>query len=278
MKIRIFSSKTLRLLLVVGMVTIGACGDDGDGDDTTVILSPDNDVEREEAGTAQPSVVVNNKIDNDVKVVDRTKIVNNNDVDIDNDQLDLDWDCVSVDEVEHPQYIHVNVININVEVRCPSVEIDDVNSDGVIDQAEAEAVVGPRRIALDSNPQSQEVEDFPVGSSYTYNEEIPLTKLQQFVAPGQNVAVLIYGADPSTPLPATYATTEATPQDQRHLTVPVDCRIINSPIIIGGNNTTTGGTAGGTATGTAGGGGTTTGGATTGGTTSGSTTGGVLIQ
>lgn len=246
-------SRLLGPVLVISMALLASCGGDDD-DSTTVVVNPDEPQQQEEEGPVDtgPTVIVNNRIVNNVRVnASRTRVQNR--------RVFLNWQCRNVAPVVHKQFIHISV-------RCPTIQ-DDTNGDGIVDPVEVEQAIGPRVLALDTNVESAEQESFPSGRSYTYNQSIPLGQLRQSVPPGQDFVVMIHGASENTALPATYTTTT---NDPAHLTVPIACKVFNAPVIIDNGGTTTGGTTtGGTTTG-----GTTTGTTTTGGTNGGTTTGG----
>ena len=233
-------SRLLGSVLVISMVLLASCGGDDD-DSTTVVVNPDEpqQQQQEEEGPVStgPTVVVNNRIVNNVRVVSRRTRIENR-------RVFLNWQCRNVAPVVHQQFIHISV-------RCPTLA-DDTNGDGVLDPVEVEQAIGPRVLALDTNIESGSQESFPTGSSYTYNQSIPLGQLRQSVPPGQDFVVMIHGASENTTLPSTYT---ATTNEPVHLTVPIACKVFNAPDIITTGGTTTGGT--------------TTGGTTTGGTTTG---------
>lgn len=252
-------------ILFAGLVGLMGCGDDNEGDTSITIDRDEEEQQQEQEGpvTTGPTIKINNRIENNITFITRTRVINND--------YNFNWQCTNApDNVIHKQYIHISV-------RCPTFS-DDTNFDGVVDQAEIEQVVGPRIYALDSNANSEEEETFPSTGSYTYNQSVPLSTLREFVPAGQDFVVMIYGAPTTTTLPASYSSTS---DDPTHITVPIACKVFQAPAISGG---TTGGTFGGTAGGTVGStfggtaGGTvaggTTGGGTTGGTTTGTTIGG----
>lgn len=242
-------SRILRLMLVACMVTVMACGSDDDSD-TNIIVNPDEPQREEEQGPidTQPTVIINNNVETNVKVINRRTRIENND-------YVMDWECRDVDPVVHKQYIHISV-------SCPTVIEHDRNRDGILDQVEVQQAVGPAVLALDSNVRSQGEDSFPTGESYEYNQSIPLPELRSRVPAGQDFVVMYYGVDASRQIPSTAESTSSGPIN---LNIPIACKVFNAPVI-SEEDTTTG------TTGTTTGGTTTTGGSTTGDTTTGDTT------
>lgn len=260
MKFR-FTSRIVRMLMVASLVTMVACGDDNEGD-TNVIVNPDDEEQQEEQGTytGQPSIVINNRIDNDVRATSRARVDN------DNDQVFVDVDC----QQAPPNVVHQQIIHIGV--RCPGPG-DDSNNDGYVDWQETQQVVGSKLLALDGNLSTQEESGYPRGGRYRYSRSARISELRDILPPGENLnldgrVLVIYGANPQ-PLPATF---QYDPENPTNISIPITCIVIQKQE---GGPTTTGGTVGGgTTTGGTTTGGTTTGGATIGGTTGGTTTGG----
>lgn len=99
----------------------------------------------------------------------------------------------------HAQHVHTGT-------RCPTIA-DDTNGDGVVDAQEATAVYGPPMLNLDSELESANVDRFPSGISYNYDEDGSLAQILSSL----NVATLglegkvvnIHGVPESTDLPAT---------------------------------------------------------------------------
>lgn len=246
-----FTSKLLRMLFVAFLVTMVACGDDNEGD-TNVIVNPDEEREEEQGTyTGQPSIVINNEIDNDVRATSRARVDN------DNDEVIVDVDC----QQAPPNVVHHQIIHIGV--RCPG-PADDINNDGYVDWQETQQVVGTKLLALDANLSSEEESGYPSGSNYRYSRRARISDLRSILPPGENLnldgrVLVIYGANPQ-PLPATF---QYDPENPTNISIPITCIVIQKQE---GGPTTSGGTVGG---------GTTTGGTTTGGTTGGTeTTGG----
>ena len=259
---RFISSHFFQLLLLSVFLLVVACGDE-DGGDTNITIDRDDEQQQEEEGTytSRPSVVINNRITTNIKIITN--------VNIDNDDVDVKVDCTNAPKnVIHQQFIHIGV-------RCPTLD-DDLNGDGYVDWVETQQVVGPELLALDGNLESPDVQNFPFGTNYTYQENASLAQIQEGLPSGEELSLdgrvlVIYGSDPSTPLPSTVATS---PDDPVNVTIPISCVVLNK--LDSGSGGTTGGgtTGGGTTGGGTTGGGTTGGGATGGGTTGGGTTGG----
>lgn len=250
------------MLIILCLIGIAACGDNDDSTNVIVTPSdrPENQQEEQGPVAAGPTIKVNNRIENNVIVVNQTRI--------DGDDMHMNWRCQQAPPtVVHQQYIHISV-------RCPTLA-DDTNNDQVLDPFEIQQVVGPRVIALDSSLSNQDQTEFPAGDDYVYDQRIPLVTLRESVPQDQDFVVMVYGADPDTVLPSTY---NPNSEEPIHLTVPIACQLIQAPATIPGS--TTGATAGGTVGGSTTGGGTTTGstvgGTTTGGARTGTTTGGTV--
>jgi hypothetical protein len=234
--------------MVASLVTMVACGDDNDGD-TNVIVNPDEERQEEQGTyTGQPSVVINNEINNNVRATSRARVEN------DNDQIIIDVDCRrAAPNVVHQQFIHIGV-------RCPGPG-DDLNNDGYVDWQETQQVVGVKLLSLDADIASQEESGFPRGENYRYSRRARISDLRSILPPSENLnldgrVLVIYGANPQS-LPATF---QYDPENPTNISIPITCIVIQKQE----GPTTTGGTVGG---------GTTTGGITTGGTTMGGATG-----
>ncbi|HLT22591.1 MAG TPA: hypothetical protein VKZ84_04075 [Bacteriovoracaceae bacterium] len=256
MRKKISVTNFIKPLVVASLVLVGACGSDDD-DSTNVIVNPDGP-QREEEGpiSTRPTIIINNKIVNNVRMSVRrtTRIEENN--------FYMDWQCGNIDPVEHKQYIHAGS-------RCPTLE-NDLNGDGYLDAVELEQAVGPGLLALDSNPSSEEVDSFPAGASFEYSTSIPLPLLRRIIPATEDFIVVLYGVDPATPLPDTVASNS---DNEIHSTIPIACKVFEAPEAPEApeveDSTTGGTTTGGTTNG-----GTTNGDTTNGGTTNGETTNG----
>lgn len=226
-------SGLLRLLVVTCVVTVVACGSDDDSD-TNVIVNPDGGEERqEEQGPVdtRPTVIINNHVEANVRVINRSTR-------IEDDDYVMDWECHDVDPVVHKQYIHVSV-------SCPTIIEHDRNRDGVLDQVEVQEALGPAVMALDSNVSSQGEDSFPAGGSYEYRQSVPLSELRSRVPVGQDFVVMYYGVDASREIPATAESNTSGPVN---LNIPIACKVFNAPEI-SDDEPTTGTTTGGTTTG-----------------------------
>lgn len=243
---------TLKFLALGAVLILGACGDDGDK--TSVVVNPNEPQQQEEEqGTFSGStpVIINNRIDNNIKVTNRVRVQG--------DTVVADVDCQDAP----PNVIHQQIIHIGV--RCPSA-LDDTNADGFVDWQETQAVVGPELISLDQNLGSQENSGFPSGQSYRYSRSASLSTIRNSLPSGENFnlegkVLVIYGADPLTRFPATVSSNGSDPVN---VTIPIFCNVIQKTA---SSPTSTASTTTGGATGS----GSTTGGTT--GTTTGSTTG-----
>ena len=221
MKNRFSLTKVLTIISFASMVTFIGCGDEGD----TNVSIQDPTVEREEAqGTfaTQPMVVVNNRIENDVRARSTAEI--------DNDNVIITVQCQNVDPVvPHRQYVHTGT-------RCPTIE-DDTNNDGYVDYVETQLVCGPTLLALDTNIASQNEDSFPQGSSYAWVGRSSLTEILAALPSGEDLslqgrAVIIYGISPTESLPPTVATREG---ESANTLIPIACGLLQeSGTTIGG--------------------------------------------
>ena len=199
---RFFSSLILMMLITTSVFVLVSCGDSDDS--TNVIIQEEDDTERqEEQGpvSAGPVIKINNTIENNVKVTNKTRVEDRD--------IHINWQCRDVAPVVHQQFIHISV-------RCPTLA-DDTNGDGVVDQVETQQVIGPGVFALDQNAQSTREEQFPQGSQFDYDQRIPLSLLRRFVPQGETFVVMFYGAEPTTQLPPTYSFSGPGPAN---LTIP----------------------------------------------------------
>lgn len=215
----IFKNKVLRLVLAASLFTLISCGDDDDS--TNVIINPDRPQEEEDNSTngengsvnVGTTVVVNNRINNNLRVTSNSRVRNNN--------LVFIWRVRNADPVTHQQWIHRGET-------CPDIIQNDFNRDGYVDEDEVQQVVGPRLLSLQVQNQA------PSGSNYTYTRPIPLTELWGFIPPGEFFVVIYYGVSVNTVLPPTFLVISEGPIYQN---VSIACRRFRSP---------TGGTTGGT--------------------------------
>jgi len=213
---KLFSiSKILRALALSSLVFTVACGSDDD-DSTNVVVNSEGPQREEEEDappvSSRPTIIINNKFETNIRmnVKKSTRIEKNT--------YFMHWECDNFDPVEHKQYIHA-------ASSCPTLE-NDLNGDGYIDSLELEQAVGPGIVALDSHPESEGEDSFPVGSSYVYNASLSLSFLRQMIPDRQDFIVVLYGVDPSLELPETVS---AHSEDEVHSSLPIACQSFKAP-------------------------------------------------
>ncbi len=189
------------------IVLVVACGSEDD-DSTNVVVNPDGPQREEEVPiSTRPTIIINNKIVYNVRMsVKRTTRIEEN-------NFYMDWQCSNIDPVEHKQYIHAGS-------KCPTLE-NDLNGDGYLDAVELEQAVGPGLLALDANPESEEVDSFPSGANFEYNRKVAVSVLGEFIPDSKNFIVVIYGISPLTPLPETVASHS---DEDIHSSIPIACK------------------------------------------------------
>lgn len=162
--------KFLNLLLLMSLTLIIACGSDDDDGDTTVILSDTPQFQREEGPvTTRPDVRVNVKVNNQVKVIERDFVV---------DDDDLVVGC-EVEDAE-PQVIHQQIIY--VAPNCSAIQNVEAGEDEVIDRSEVETQVGAPIATLEARE----------GPTFTVNDRVPLSQLPQ---QAEDFVFVVYSQD-----------------------------------------------------------------------------------
>lgn len=170
----VFNSKFISTMMLTSTLLNVSCGDRGK-DDNTIILIPDNQLQQRQEGTVPtgPSVVVNNNIDNDVKVINKNiRVVEKN--------LVIKYRVVNVDPVLHQQFIFA-------AVDCSGIH-NDVNGDGLVDQAELEEAVGSPVATL---AEAQ-------GSDFMTDQRLPVAELP---ADQTRFALVVFGSNEGTSIP-----------------------------------------------------------------------------
>lgn len=174
MKKNPFNSNLLRMLLIGSMVLAVSCGSDDDDGDTNISIVPEQQEREEGPVNSGPSVVVNNRVDNDVKIIDK-------DFMIDRSNLVLKYKVVNADPVIHQQ-------NIYVAVDCSQVINSDINADGMIEQTEVEQSVGTPVASL------QEAQ----GTQYQQTQSVPVSELPP---EEEDFVFVVYGAEEGVTVP-----------------------------------------------------------------------------
>lgn len=149
-----------------------------------------------------------------------------------------------------PKVIHAQ--NVRLGSHCPTMA-DDLNSDGIIDAVEGEAVFGKIFFPLDGDLSSQAGHDgvFPVGDIYGNYIYSRVTTFSEFIADLRSPqideeyvtlekneplniegrAVVIHGVDEATSLPLTV---NSTGRRNRTQSLPIVCGIIKKVLITPG--------------------------------------------
>jgi hypothetical protein len=208
-------------VLIMSMAAIVSCGDD-DGDTTNVVVNPDvpeNEVELEREGpiATSPTIIINNRLENNVTVINRSRIVRRT--------YEIHFVVTRLDPVVHPIYVHI-------ASTCPTLQ-NDRNGDGILDQQEVEAVAGAPVLLLDREPLVQGNQGFQSGSEINYNQILSLDVFRGIVPVGHDFIVMVYGVDPSTPLPSTVVSTTSGPN---HEAIPVACKVFPAPELTSSGN------------------------------------------
>lgn len=169
-----FNSKLLRAIFIASMIVLAGCGSNNDDDDDPTIIFLPEQQQREEGPVATgPSVIVNNRVDNDVKIINKNiQVVENN--------LNVRFNVTNVDAVIHQQYIYV----------APSCEVirNDLNGDNVVDQVELEGAVGTPVVTLE---EAQ-------GTTYQTQQQISVADLP---LDKERFILVIYGSDEGATYP-----------------------------------------------------------------------------
>lgn len=161
--------------MVASLVTVAACGDGDDDGDTNITFAPGPEQQREEGPVStSPSVVVNNQINNRVKIINKNYQVQNN-------NLIIKYKVVNADPVIHQQ-------NVYVSVNCNQIINADINNDQIVDQAEVEQTVGAPVATLTETE----------GTEYEQTQSIPLDQLP---ADQEKFIFVVYGADEGVTVP-----------------------------------------------------------------------------
>lgn len=168
-----FTSKILRALIIASTLIVAGCGSDDD-DDSTVIFVPENQQREEGPVATGPDIIINNRIDNDVKVINKNIRVENND-------LIIRYLVINLDPVVHQQYIYASV-------NCSAAANNDINGDGVVDQVEFEEAVG-QPVAILNEAQ---------GTTLQTQQQFPVTELPP---EEENFAFVVYGAEEGVTVP-----------------------------------------------------------------------------
>jgi hypothetical protein len=168
-----FPSKIFSSIVLTSTLLLAGCGGNDGKDDTTVIFVPEQQQREEGPVPTGPSVVVNNRIDNDVKVIQKNiRVVEKN--------LIIKYHVVNVDPVIHQQFIYV-------AVDCSGIH-NDMNGDGMVDQAELEEAVGTPVATLSEGQ----------GTEYETDQQLSVDELP----PEQSrFALVVYGSNQSTSIP-----------------------------------------------------------------------------
>lgn len=150
------NSKLLKLILLMSLTLLMACGSDDDDDgNTTVILNDTPQFQREEGPVAtQPDVRTNVIVNNTVKVVNRNWVVEDDDLVVDCDVQDAD-----------PNVIHQQVIY--VAPNCSAIQNAEAGDDQILDRTEVETLTGAPVATLETRE----------GPTFTVNDRVPLSQL-----------------------------------------------------------------------------------------------------
>ncbi len=159
------TKKLMAVALAACMSTmVVSCGDDDDDDDNS-----GGTVQQQQEGVYRAVLVPTNPtIDPDIA---GTVTVSHQ-----GDDFRVEMDVRNAPGGVHAQHIHSGT-------SCATIAANDTNADGILDAAEAEAVIGRMLIPLDSNLDSNSQNSFPVGTRYTYVESASFARLS-----GQNSA------------------------------------------------------------------------------------------
>jgi len=140
------------------------------------------------------------------------------------DELQVNISLDDDQPVKHRQALHMGF-------RCPTLQ-DDTNGDGFVDYDEAERVVGPIIMSLDSdlNSEAAGAESFPSGRAMTYNKIASLQKINADLL-SQNKrsiglkgrVVLVHGTSPQTSFPTSLASYY---NEEANLSLPIVCGVL----------------------------------------------------
>lgn len=132
-------------------------------------------------------------------------------------------------------------LNLHMGTRCPT-KADDTNGDGFVDYNEAQAVVGPVLMPLDSdlNSQLSGIETYPRGPGMSYVRSASIAKINADLSkadenPADNImkhspgigftgrVVLAHGTSAQAGLPASVASYAG---ESAHFSLPVVCGVL----------------------------------------------------
>ncbi len=163
---RSFQPKPIKLLLcmcLVSMLTMVSCGSDGD-DDTSVEVQQ---AERQEGSASPgPTVIVNNNIDSDIRVLNKNFQVDNT-----QNALNLSFQVDRADNVLHQHGIYPSN-------SCGAIAGGE---DSIVDRAGIEEELGGSVVVVNDGQ----------GSSYQFNQSISLALLP----PQENFIFVVFGAE-----------------------------------------------------------------------------------
>jgi hypothetical protein len=253
-------SKTYPFVLAAMLFGLFSCGDDDDGDTTTIIEAPRQE-EQANGSFIVPLITINTNVVNNVSSINKVTVTGD----------DVDFNLVVrgvPPQIRHKQGIHIGN-------SCPSLA-DDTNQDGFVDSDEVLQKSGGILIPLDSNLSSQSAgsSNYPLANAsgeYTYSEKASLEQLNndldnvdsnlndEFVKlpAGQPLnlegrVLIIYGVPESQILPETVS---SFPGDSPQESLPLACGPVQLEVGSGvAGGVAAGGVAGGAAAGGAAGG------------------------
>ncbi len=209
--------RDFKLLLILCLIfnLVISCGSDDDDGDSSVDTPP---VQREEGPARTGSVVVVNRFNPTIRIINKSVEVNNNEV-------FFSFDVRNADAVTHQHVVYQGRT-------CREIMVDRDNDD-VIEREEAEEAGGPV-VVLD---QAQ-------GESYDFEDRVPVS---QFPPNQENYVLVIYGAEENANYPVACFPFQLIIEEPPTTTTGGTGGGTTGGTTTGG--TTTGGTTGGTTTG-----------------------------